>query len=231
LSELFAEPGKESSETNHKKFDEGRDQLTSDEKIATVRAVAEKASKIANRVTQVLAERRLLSEQKKSITEAPQGSIAEAPQKSAEAPQKSNETEQKDTGIPCLLSGPIPYDPATTVTGEWTDESVIISANLNTVSTCEGTISGVYFNQDADVACPAGCNLASAITSWATVGNPSSIGYRGISTASNLEAVSCETSDGTLVPPAIVTVTVQPRGIRNGQETLGSVNLYTLKPS
>jgi hypothetical protein len=209
--------GKGSSETNHKKFDDETKQLTSDEKIAKVRAAAEEASKIADRVTQVLANRRLLSEQK-SITEAP----AEAPQKSAEAPQKINETEQKDTYILCLDGS------ATKVGYDLTEESLTIIAELETVNTCDNTIiSNVYFDQNAQITCPAGCT-ASGITRWMSPGNPSSIGFAGVSTAGNIDAVSCTTSDGNNIAPISVTLEVQPIGLINGYQSFGTQKDYKL---
>jgi hypothetical protein len=219
--QLAEMPWKKSSETNHKKFDEETEHLTSDEKIATVRAAAEEASKIADRVTQVLAARQLLSEQK-SIAEAPQGNSAEAPQKSiAEAPQKSNETEQKDAGILCLDGS------ATKVGYTLTEESLTIIADLSTVNTCDNTISNVYFKQNAQITCPADCT-PQAIDGWLLPGTPSSIGFAGTSTAGNIDAVSCTTSDGNNVAPTKVILEVQPIGTSNGQLSLGTQKEYEL---
>ena len=222
-----AETLQSSMETHQREQD--KHPSSHEEEMATLKAVAEKAGKdpkFADRVTQVLAGRRLLSEQK-SIAEAPQVNSAEAPHKSAEAPQKSNETEQKDVGMPCLLSGP-QLNPPTTVEGDWTDESVTIIAELNTWNGCENTISGVYFNQQGYLTCPGGCT--SGDLGWISFGDPSSIGFAGISKAGNIETVSCKTSDGENVAPTSVTFTVQPIGISNGQETLGSFNTYFLTP-
>jgi hypothetical protein len=207
LTSLFKE---ESNET----FDDETKQFTSNEKIATVRAVAEEASEIANRVTQVIAARRLLSEQK-SIAEAPQGN-------SAEAPQKSNETEQKDTGILCLDGS------ATKVGYDLTEESLTIIANLETVNTCDNTIiSKVYFDQNALITCPADCT-PSGITRWMSPGNPSSIGFAGVSTAGNIDAVSCTTSDGNNIAPISVILEVQPIGFINGYQSFGTQEDYKL---
>jgi hypothetical protein len=62
-------------------------------------------------VTQVLAGRRLLSEQK-SIAAAPQGNSAEAPQKSAEAPQKSAEAPQGNSAEASQKSAEAPQKSA-----------------------------------------------------------------------------------------------------------------------
>jgi hypothetical protein len=225
LSKLFEEiPGKESSETNHKKFGEGTKQLTSDEKIATARAVAEEASKIADRVTQVLAARRLLLEQK-SIAEAP----AEAPQTSAEAPQKSYETEQKDVGEPCLLSGPPPFNPPTTVTiGEMTDEEVLINYNLHTINSCKGTISNMEFKNTILYGCPAGCAEGSGTYQNEFLAYPRSIGLGDWSSSETTLGLSCKTNSGDDVPPTSATVIVQPAGTNNGQEVLGQVSTFTI---
>jgi hypothetical protein len=223
--------GKGSSETNHKKFDDETKQLTSDEKISAVRAVAEEASKTADRVMQALANRRLLSEQK-SIAEAPQGNSAEAPQRSAEAPTNSFQSEQKNIPGPCLFSGTKPPEyPITSVSCTPIENALQLSAQYNTINTCSDVISDVQFQDTLYYTCPKGCTEPSETNLLYTPGNPSSIGYRGISSASSVTNVVCETSNGDQVAPTALTVTVQPVGIRNGGETLGSVNVFTCSPS
>ena len=66
------------------------------------------------------------------------------------------------------------------------------------------------------------------IVSWLSDGAPSSIGFLGTSKASNIDAVSCTTSDGNNVAPISVILEVQPIGTSNGQLSLGTQEEYKL---
>jgi hypothetical protein len=216
LSQLFEEG---SSETNHKKFDEGTKQLTSDEKIATVRAAAEEASKIADRVKQVLAARRLLSEQK-SIAEAPQGNSAEAPTSSEIAPTSSKDIYTQDSSGPCLQ-----WDTTNSkVTGveiPTSDGTALqVVYNLRVQNICSDPVDNVLFSVVDDWACPADCVNPTGTLSNAFEGSPSSIGQNQFTAGRSDDRTWCTQSDNDgnpiSVPPDSVTTTAYLIGEQDG---------------
>jgi hypothetical protein len=112
--------------------------------------------------------------------------------------------------------------------GEVTDDEVLINYNLNTINSCDGTISNVEFQNTILFGCPAGCAKESETYQNRFLANPSSIGLGGWSSSETTLGLACETNSGDYVPPTSATVIVQPIGMNNGQQLLGQVNTFPL---
>jgi hypothetical protein len=60
------------------------------------------------------------------------------------------------------------------------------------------------------------------------IGDPKNIGFAEVSTAGNIDAVSCTTSDGNNVAPISVILEMQPIGWINGYQSFGTQTGYKL---